>query len=84
MSLVGARPCLFNQDELIIERAIRNVFDALPGITGLAQVKNIDMSTPGLLAEAEQKMLADLTVKNYFRYIFMTIAGKGAGDRIKS
>ena len=46
MSLVGPRPCLFNQTELIHERATRGVFDARPGITGLAQMNIIDMSTP--------------------------------------
>jgi len=62
MSLVGPRPCLFNQEELIAERASRGVFDARPGITGLAQVNDIDMSTPRLLAETYQKMLGELTV----------------------
>lgn len=82
MSLVGPRPCLFNQQELIAEREQRGVLAARPGITGLAQVNNIDMSTPRLLAETDQKMLENLTVGAYFRYIFMTIAGKGAGDRV--
>lgn len=83
MSLVGPRPCLFNQLELIEARAERGVFDARPGITGLAQVNEIDMSTPQLLAEMDQKMLASLSVKDYFRYVFMTVAGKGAGDRVR-
>lgn len=82
MSLVGPRPCLFSQVELIEERARRGVFDARPGITGLAQVKGIDMSTPALLAETDQQMLTNLTVGRYFRYILMTVLGKGAGDRI--
>ncbi len=82
MSLVGPRPCLFNQQELIDEREQRGVLAARPGITGLAQVNDIDMSTPRLLAETDQKMLENLTVGAYFRYIFMTIAGKGAGDRV--
>ena len=84
MSLVGPRPCLFNQSELINERAARAVFDSRPGITGLAQVSNIDMSTPALLAETDAKMLASLTVADYFSYIIQTISGKGAGDRIRS
>lgn len=50
MSLVGPRPCLFNQEELIQERAARKVFDVRPGITGLAQIQDIDMSTPKLQA----------------------------------
>lgn len=82
MSLVGPRPGLFNQEELTAERAKRGVFDVRPGITGLAQVSDIDMSTPVLLAETDQQMLNSLTVGSYFRYIFMTVVGKGAGDRV--
>ena len=84
MSLVGPRPCLLNQTELISERASRSVFRARPGITGLAQVNNIDMSTPELLAETDALMLKDLTVSAYFRYIFLTMGGKGSGDVIMS
>lgn len=82
MSLVGPRPGLFNQQELTEERSKRGVFDARPGITGLAQVSDIDMSTPELLAETDQRMLKSLSVSSYFKYIFMTVAGKGAGDRV--
>jgi len=82
MSLVGPRPCLFNQEELIQEREQRDVLAARPGVTGLAQVNDIDMSTPKLLAETDAKMLANLTVSAYFKYIFMTVSGKGSGDRI--
>jgi len=83
MSLVGPRPGLFNQEELTEERVKRGVFDVRPGITGLAQVNEIDMSTPALLAETDQKMIQSLTVVDYFKYIFMTVAGKGAGDRVR-
>jgi len=83
MSLVGPRPGLFNQQELTEERAKRGVFEVRPGITGLAQVNEIDMSTPALLAETDQKMIQSLTVVDYFKYIFMTVAGKGAGDRVR-
>lgn len=82
MSLVGPRPGLFNQQELTTERAQRGVFDVRPGITGLAQVNEIDMSTPALLAETDQMMIQSLTVADYFKYIFMTVAGKGSGDRV--
>ncbi len=84
MSLVGPRPCLFNQTELINERATHAVFGARPGITGLAQVNNIDMSTPKLLAETDARMLQELTMSAYFKYIFMTVGGKGAGDVVKA
>jgi O-antigen biosynthesis protein WbqP len=83
MSLVGPRPCLFNQAELIEEREKRNVLNARPGITGLAQVNDIDMSTPVLLAQTDSEMLANLQLTDYFKYIFMTVGGRGQGDRIK-
>ena len=83
MSLVGPRPCLFNQEELIAERDSRGVFNVLPGITGLAQVNDIDMSTPKLLAEWDQRMIKEFSLTGYFRYILMTATGKGLGDRVK-
>ena len=83
MSLVGPRPCLFNQQELIDERAARGVFDVRPGITGLAQVQGIDMSTPQRLAETDAQMLANLNITSYFKYLFATVTGSGQGDRIQ-
>lgn len=83
MSLVGPRPNLFNQEELIAERDANGVYDVLPGITGLAQVQNIDMSTPELLAKTDKQMIDTLTVKDYFKYIMMTVTGSGSGDAVK-
>uniref|UniRef100_UPI00404741C1 sugar transferase n=1 Tax=Algoriphagus sp. TaxID=1872435 RepID=UPI00404741C1 len=84
MSLVGPRPNLFNQVELIEERDLRGVYSVRPGITGLAQINKIDMSTAKLLAEADSKMIEKLNILVYFKYIFLTIFGKGFGDRIKN
>ncbi|MBF4799176.1 sugar transferase [Aeromonas hydrophila] len=83
MSLVGPRPNLFNQDELIAERDALGIYNVLPGITGLAQVKNIDMSTPKLLAQTDRQMIDSLTFINYLRYIAMTATGSGKGDAVK-
>jgi O-antigen biosynthesis protein WbqP len=82
MSLVGPRPGLFNQIELTAARDARRVFNVRPGITGLAQVSHIDMSTPELLAETDAKMIKEMSIKNYFKYIFQTVSGAGAGDRV--
>jgi len=82
MSLVGPRPNLFNQEELIHERDSRGVYSVRPGITGLAQINKIDMSTPQLLAETDAKMIKELNTLGYFKYIFLTVFGKGFGDRI--
>lgn len=83
MSLVGPRPNLFNQEELIQERENRCVYNVVPGITGEAQINKIDMSTPQLLAETDALMTKNLTFKKYIYYIIVTVLGKGSGDRIK-
>jgi len=82
MSLVGPRPNLFNQTELIEERDSRGVYNVVPGITGLAQINEIDMSTPKELAIKDAEMLQNLNITNYFKYIFATVGGKGQGDRV--
>jgi len=82
MSLVGPRPGLFNQQELLEARQAQGVYQARPGITGLAQVSGIDMSTPQLLAETDARMLAHLTVRSYFKYIVQTVLGGGRGDAV--
>ena len=73
MSLVGPRPCLFNQKKLINERDKRGVYQVLPGITGLAQLKGINMSTPTLLAKTDLVMIKKMNLINYFYYILLTI-----------
>ena len=83
MSLVGPRPGLFNQHELTAARDAQGVFAARPGITGLAQVNGIDMSTPELLAQTDAQMLGELDVANYFRLIVLTVLGKGTGDAVR-
>ena len=83
MSLVGPRPNLFNQDELIYERNALGVYDVLPGITGLAQVNKIDMSTPVLLAKKDKEMIENISIFNYFKLIVQTVIGSGRGDAIK-
>lgn len=83
MSLVGPRPGLSNQTELTEARSSKGVYDVRPGITGLAQVNGIDMSTPEHLAEVDAEMIRDLSIANYIRFIVLTVLGKGTGDRIR-
>jgi len=83
MSLVGPRPCLPEQRNLITARARRDVFDYRPGITGLAQINDIDMADPEVLAEWDAEMIASLSFCRYFGYIIATVLGKGRGDRLR-
>jgi O-antigen biosynthesis protein WbqP len=83
MSLVGPRPGLFNQEELTDAREEEGVYLVRPGITGLAQVNDIDMSTPELLAKTDARMISEMSLVNYFKFILQTVTGAGAGDRVK-
>lgn len=84
MSFVGPRPNLINQTELIRHRENLNVYKVIPGITGLAQIKNIDMSDPQLLAKVDSEMINSLTISLYIQYIVKTILGAGFGDRVRN
>lgn len=83
MSLVGPRPNLLNQNELIKERDKLGVYSVLPGVTGLSQLSGIDMSTPLKLAESDAKMIQSITISRYFKFLLLTFFGKGNRDFIK-
>ena len=73
MSIVGPRPCLFNQKKLIAERKKRGVYKVKPGITGLAQISGVNMKTPTLLAKLDLEMIKGMNLYNYFMYIMKTM-----------
>ena len=82
MSLVGPRPCLPNQSQVIKHRLQNNVFDVRPGITGISQLQKIDMSKPEKLALTDSYMIQNFNINIYLFCIINTALGKGAGDRI--
>ncbi len=83
MSFVGPRPCLPIQREVIEERERRGVLALRPGITGLAQVRGIDMSTPVLLAETDADYLAHRSFVGDLVLILKTVTGSGQGDHVR-
>lgn len=84
MSMIGPRPCLITQKELIKNRIKYNLYSIKPGITGIAQINRIDMSDPELLAKIESKMIIRYNLFFYFYYIILTLLGLGSGDRVKN
>lgn len=80
MSLVGPRPGLANQTALTAARQSRDVFSVRPGITGLAQIRGVDMSTPELLADLDAAMIASLGLRLYLQLLVQTLIGRGRGD----
>jgi len=84
MSLVGPRPCLPTQTELIAERVRCGVAALSPGVTGPAQLQGIDMSTPRRLAEVEADYFERSTPFGEVALIARTFLGKGRGDAARS
>ena len=84
MSLVGPRPCLPSQAEVIAARRARNVFAIRPGITGVAQLAAIDMSMPEKLAEADAGYMHSRSFLGDLGIIAATVLGRGAGDAVRS
>ena len=83
MTLIGPRPCLPTQLDLIKFRSKKNVFDALPGITGYAQINQIDMSKPEILAEWDSRYIKLRSIIFDMLILKHTLLGKGGGDKIK-
>lgn len=84
MSLVGPRPCLPSQLELIEARRAHGVYGVRPGVTGPSQVIGLDMSTPRELAEKDAIWTRAPNLKDYVRLIILTVLGKGQGDAIRA
>ncbi len=84
LSLVGPRPCLPVQTQLIEEREKRGVFSVRPGITGLAQINGVDMSDPVELARWDARYIAQRSLPSEFKIAFVTFLGRGQGDKVNS
>ena len=80
MSLVGPRPGLPNQLELTEARRRHGVFALVPGITGVAQIRGIDMSTPELLAQVDAGYDDRWSLARDLAIIWATATGSGSGD----
>jgi len=79
MSLVGPRPCLPAQLELVEARQRLGVFEVRPGITGLAQIQGIDMSNENRLAEVDERYVRTQSLAGDFKLIWATLRGQGLG-----
>ena len=83
MSLVGPRPCLPSQVELIDARRRLGVLEVRPGITGLAQVSGIDMSDADRLAKIDARYVRTQSLLGDLKLIWATLRGQGVGvDRV--
>lgn len=72
MSLVGPRPCLACQTKLIEARSRTGAFRGKPGITGIGQVRKVDMSKPAALAKIDGEYVASASLMLDFSLILAT------------
>ena len=82
MMLVGPRPGLPEDKGLTAARREQNVFSIRPGITGLAQVRGIDMSDPLRLAATDREYLDTKSLTVDIGLLLSTVWGNGAGDAL--
>lgn len=73
MSLVGPRPCLPSQTEVLEARRRQGVLSQLPGITGLAQVSGYDFSTPKETAACDARYAAEGGLMKDLSLIMQTV-----------
>ncbi len=84
MSLVGPRPALWNQDDLVAERAKYGANDVLPGLTGWAQINGRDELPIPVKARLDGEYVRRLSFGMDVKCILLTVSaaitGKGLAE----
>lgn len=83
MSLVGPRPCLPSQFDLMEMRMQRGLDQYRPGITGLAQVRGRDFISLRHKVRYEQFYAKKRSVAVYFRVLGLTIKSVFLGRGVR-
>ena len=73
MSIVGPRPALWNQYDLIVERDKYHANDIRPGLTGWAQINGRDEISIEEKAKLDGEYLKNISFKMDIKCFFMTI-----------
>ncbi|SMC39266.1 sugar transferase [Sporomusa malonica] len=81
MSIIGPRPALWNQYDLIVERDKYGANDIRPGLTGWAQINGRDELTIEVKAKLDgeyvQNMSFSMDVKCFYRTIISVLRAEG-------
>ena len=73
MSIIGPRPALWNQDDLIAERDLYHANDILPGLTGWAQINGRDELPIVVKAKLDGEYVSKMSLVFDIKIFFMTI-----------
>ena len=82
MSLVGPRPALFNQDDLISLRTEKGVHQLVPGITGWAQVNGRDELPIPLKVDLDVFYVESRSFWLDLKILFRTVLNVFKGDSV--
>lgn len=81
MSIIGPRPALWNQYDLILERDRYGANGVRPGLTGLAQINGRDEVSIDIKAKLDGDYVKNISFKNdckiFFKTIISVIKSKG-------
>ncbi|MDK1717132.1 sugar transferase [Dellaglioa algida] len=84
MSIIGPRPALWNQNDLIDDRDKYDVNDVLPGLTGLAQISGRDELPIFIKSKIDGKYVKNITfigdVKLFFCTLLSVIIADGVSE----
>lgn len=83
MSVVGPRPCLFKQDDLISERDKYGANNVKPGLTGLAQINGRDELPIPIKAKYDGDYSKKITFIRDTRLFFATFTSVLKHDGVK-
>lgn len=83
MSIVGPRPALWNQYDLIAERDKYNANSVLPGLTGWAQVNGRDELDIDVKAEFDGEYIKNMSLLFDIKILFMTIETVFSAEGVK-
>ncbi len=83
MSVVGPRPALWNQDDLIAERDKYGANDIFPGITGWAQINGRDELEIPVKAKLDGEYVEKIGFLFDMKCIFRTVVKVAKSDGVK-
>ncbi|MDJ0332966.1 sugar transferase [Planococcus sp. S3-L1] len=83
MSIIGPRPALWNQYDLIAERDKYRANDILPGLTGLAQISGRDELAIEVKAKIDGEYVEKMSPVLDFKVFFGTVASVLKSDGVK-
>ena len=82
MSIIGPRPALWNQDDLIAERDKYNANDVMPGLTGWAQINGRDELEIPVKAKLDGEYVDKLSFGFDLKCFFLSIVSVFKSDGV--